>query len=135
MAVDQSPGTADTEELPEDTALASVQSVLADEGFDGQFIAAAEARVLCTGCRSLLAAAWLRADELTRLEGASDPDDMLVVIPLICPVCWQRGTLTMNFGPQVQIEDAAVFSAMHRQPLEGHDGGEPTPGITPGPAV
>jgi hypothetical protein len=35
----------------------------------------------------------------------------------------------MNFGPQVEPEEDAVFSAMHRRPSEGHDA-EPTPGIT-----
>lgn len=128
MTTDRPPSSADAQELPEDTGLSSVQSVLADDGFSGQFIAAAESRILCTRCRSLVSAAWLRADEVTRLEGASDPDDMLVVIPLSCPVCGQQGTLTMNYGPQMEPEEDAVFSAMHRHPSEGHDN-EPTPGI------
>jgi hypothetical protein len=114
--------------LPEDTALASVQGVLSDEGYSGQFIAAAEARVLCTRCRSLLAAAWLGADDVTRLEGASDPADMMVVVPLTCPVCGQRGTLIMSFGPEMGQEEAEVFNAMPRHPHEG-GGDHPTPGI------
>jgi hypothetical protein len=90
MTVEQPPTAEDAYELPEDTALGSVQSVLSADGFDGQFIAVAESRVLCTRCRSLMSAAWLSADEVTRLEGASDPDDMLVVIPVTCPVCGER---------------------------------------------
>lgn len=115
--------------LPEDTALLAVESVLADEGFTGQFIAAPEARVLCTNCRSLIAAAWLRADEVTRLEGASDPADMLVVIPLTCPVCATRGTLIINFGPEMGPEHDMVFSAMRRKPSEG-GGVHAAPGVT-----
>lgn len=129
MTPDQPPSAADTRELHPDRTLSSVQANLAGRGFDGQFIAAGEARVLCTNCRSLVSAAWLSAEDVTRLEGASDPDDMLVVIPLACPVCAQRGTLTMNFGPQMAREEDAVLSAMHRHPSDRH-GAEPTPGGT-----
>jgi hypothetical protein len=124
------PNTSEDEErdLPEDTMLLSVQSVLDEEGYTGQFIASSESRVLCTRCRSLLAAAWLRADDVTRLEGASDPADMMVVVPLTCPVCLQRGTLTMSFGPEMGPEEAEVFNAMPRHPEEGQ-GSQPTPGI------
>jgi hypothetical protein len=118
----------DNPDLPEDTALASVQGVLAGEGYSGQFISSTEARVLCTRCRSLLAAAWLRADDVTRLEGASDPADQMVVIPLTCPVCGQRGTLVMNFGPEMGPEDGDVFNAMPRHPSEGSQG-QSTPGM------
>jgi hypothetical protein len=119
----------DMHQLPEDTSLSTVQGILADEGYAGQFIAVEEARVLCTQCRSLLAASWLRADDVTRLEGASDPADMMVVIPLTCPVCHLRGTLVLSFGPEMSLEEDEVFKAMPRQPQEG-SGGQSTPGMS-----
>lgn len=57
MTTNNTPGRSDNNDPPEDTSLNSVLSALSDEGFSGQFIVASEARVLCSNCRSLVAAA------------------------------------------------------------------------------
>ncbi len=44
-------------------------------------------------------AAAFPIDRVERLEGASDPADMLMVLGGRCPYCGTLGTLTLNFGP------------------------------------
>lgn len=48
--------------------------------------------------------AWSR-----RLEGASDPDDMLHVSALRCPRCGAGGVLVCHFGPEASASEAEVL--------------------------
>jgi hypothetical protein len=48
--------------------------------------------------------------ELRRLEGASDPADMLAVAAIACPACGTRGTLVLTYGPEATAGDDAVLS-------------------------
>ena len=66
---------------------------------------------------------------MTRLEGASDPADQLIVVPLACPVCGARGTFVAHYGPEASLEEADVLAVLSRAPSEA-GGVEPTPGIT-----
>ena len=50
--------------------------------------------------------------ELRRLEGASDPDDMLAIAAIECPNCAHRGSLVLNYGPTATAEDSAVLLAL-----------------------
>jgi hypothetical protein len=77
-------------------------------GFTGQFDAR-EGGVRCLTCRVTTA---VRVDALRRLEGASDPSDMLVVVALRCPHCGTRGTLVLSYGPDATPEDEAVLLAL-----------------------
>ncbi|MEP6625457.1 MAG: hypothetical protein ABJC79_13510 [Acidimicrobiia bacterium] len=47
-----------------------------------------------------------------RLEGASDPADMLAVLALTCPNCATMGTLTLNYGPESTPGEAIVLQAI-----------------------
>lgn len=54
----------------------------------------------------------------TRLEGQSDPDDMVLVVAARCPVCHIGGSVVLGFGPAGSAEDAAIVAqipddAMH----------------------
>ena len=89
--------------------------VLADNdrrGWSTQFVARSEAAIECENCHNSFAAAETSALELRRLEGASDPDDMLAVAAIECPHCGHRGSLVLNFGPTASTEDAAVLLAL-----------------------
>ena len=61
------------------TTLAEVVDAYVRDGFAEGFRAAPGARVTCLSCRSMLQAATLRPVSMRRLEGASDPADMLAV--------------------------------------------------------
>ena len=73
----------------------------------------------------------MTADHSTRLEGASDPADMMMVVPTTCPECGARGSLILHYGPAASAEEADVMAALSRTPAVGSPGSAPTPGIAP----
>ena len=88
------------------------------DGFIGSFTAlpvddADElGRLRCETCSAEFAADAAVVTELSRLEGASDPDDMLAVVALECPRCSTRGALVLNYGPTATPADAAALLAL-----------------------
>jgi hypothetical protein len=125
------PAPATPPNQPTDTPMERVVERLDAEGFDGQFRSVEGGAVQCLTCRVVSAAGDLRMDDVTRLEGVSDPADMAVVLPLRCPACGTRGTLVVGYGPNATAEEAEVLRSMSRQPAEGSDcdGDDVTPGI------
>lgn len=101
---------------PTDTPLLAVLRTMADHDFAGQFRAEADGVIRCLTCRETFAADGVSADELTRLEGASDPADMLAVVAVTCPHCRTGGSLVLSYGPLSTAEDVAVLSAFTRDP-------------------
>jgi hypothetical protein len=79
------------------------------QGWSSQFAARAGGIVECESCRHAIPAVDVPVLELRRLEGASDPDDMLAVVAVECPNCGLRGSLVLNYGPTATEEDAAVL--------------------------
>jgi hypothetical protein len=79
------------------------------QGWSSQFAARANGVVECESCHHTMAAADVPVLELRRLEGASDPDDMLAVVAVECANCGLRGSLVLNYGPTATQEDAAVL--------------------------
>jgi hypothetical protein len=51
----------------------------------------------------------LHLERLERLEGASDPDEMLAICAIECPKCGTRGTLVLTYGPESTDEDDQVL--------------------------
>jgi hypothetical protein len=93
---------------------------LGDQGFAGEFAAAEpdgateQGRIVCANCHHVFAADAPGVSEIRRLEGASDPDDMLAVAALTCPNCATRGTLVLNYGPTATVEDSAALAGLGR---------------------
>ncbi len=79
------------------------------EGYRTQMAARPGGYVLCTGCHQETDAAEMQVDGLERTEGASDPDDMLAVFALVCPLCNSQGTLVLGYGPEAGADDAEVL--------------------------
>jgi hypothetical protein len=98
--------------------LLDVLNRLQREGFKGSFTPLESdgmtdgARLRCESCRSVFEAREAVVIELRRLEGASDPDDMLAVVALECPRCATRGSLVVSYGPTATTEEAAVLVAL-----------------------
>ncbi len=82
------------------------------EGYKGQMAARPDGFVLCTGCHQETAAGEMQLDGLERMEGASDPDDMLVVAALVCPICDTHGTIVLGYGPDSDPVDSDVLAAL-----------------------
>lgn len=83
----------------EATTLLDLLGQLDESGFSGQFDERnGEAR--CLACRRTMDPRLLAVRALRRLEGASDPSDMLVVAAVVCPCCGVAGSLILNYGPE-----------------------------------
>jgi hypothetical protein len=119
---------------PTDTTLRSVVDALTDQGYTGQFAARPGGRVECLVCRADAPAHRYHADEVTRLEGVSDPDDMVMVAPLRCRSCGALGTLVLGYGPEASEDDSDVLVALERTPSapidpQRSDSPTPAPGL------
>jgi hypothetical protein len=85
-------------------------------GWSSQFAARAGGSIECESCHHVVDAGDAPVLELRRLEGASDPDDMLAVVAVECPNCGLRGSLVLNYGPTATEEDAAVLLGLGDAP-------------------
>jgi len=72
-----------------------------------------QAMLRCSACEGVSAAGDVERAWTARLEGASDPADMLHVSALRCRRCGSGGVLIMNFGP---ISDPAQLDVLHHLP-------------------
>ena len=86
------------------------------EGFGGQLATRAGGQIECLTCRRVDSATRYHVQTLRRLEGASDPDDMLAVAAVVCPQCSAGATLLLNYGPSATPEDSAVLQSLERPP-------------------
>jgi hypothetical protein len=94
-----------TDEATLTTVLASYESA----GFDAQFAATDEGQVHCYSCASNTAPERVELHSLRRLEGASDPADMLAVAAISCPACAAKGVLVLNYGPDTTPGESEVL--------------------------
>ena len=49
-----------------------------------------------------------------RLEGASDPDDLALVVATNCPICGAPATLVLSYGPHASDQDSDIVLALRR---------------------
>jgi hypothetical protein len=98
---------------PTDTPLRDVSESVAG-GAEGQFRATEGSRIQCLTCREEAPAEAYHAEHAARLEGASDPADMVMVVPVTCPNCGAQGSMVLGYGPNASAEDADALSAMER---------------------
>jgi hypothetical protein len=106
----RAPGGASPDGEPQ--TLATIVEALEGDGFTGQFGVREGSTVACFTCREESPAALLSVETLRRVEGQSDPDDMLAVVPLTCPRCGAKGTLVLHYGPESTPEEADVLLAL-----------------------
>lgn len=121
-------------EMPTDTPLLRILRELEAEGKGGQFQSLPGGMVKCLTCGAQVDAKEIAADDVTRLEGVSDPDDMLMVVPARCPTCATQGALVLHYGPDSSPEDADVLVRLDRDDPQEGDAGRPTPGYGPAPS-
>ncbi|MEY2461129.1 MAG: hypothetical protein QOG30_2959 [Acidimicrobiaceae bacterium] len=97
--------------VPSDnTTLLEVLDELAAKGFGGSMWVTETGKLRCEGCHAEFEPSELIVRELRRLEGASDPDDMLAVVALECPVCGMKGTAVLHFGPEATAEEMEALT-------------------------
>jgi hypothetical protein len=109
--------------VPSDnTTMVDVVRAFERAGFDGDVVLHDDGTVGCGSCGGTVAPQDLEVHALRRLEGASDPGDMVAVVAIACPVCGQRGTLVIPFGPEGSAGEAEFLQhlqderGLHEQP-------------------
>ena len=117
-----------TPSLPEDSSLAAILDDFQAAGFTTD-LSATDAGVACGTCRSVSPAGQLLVHRLRRLEGASDPADMLAVVGATCPGCRCDGTLVLAYAPGGDPAHADVLAGLHVP--EAADAVGPAPGEVP----
>jgi hypothetical protein len=83
-----------------------------EAGYLTQFAPRDGALVRCFACHSDSHAEDVVLDMIKRTEGASDPDDMVAIGAVRCPLCSARGTLILKYGPDSDLEDEQVLKAL-----------------------
>ena len=96
------------------TTLVEVLQELADRGFAATMWVAADGKLRCEGCDAEIEPSAVVVHEFRRMEGASDPDDMLVVAAVECPLCGTKATIVLHYGPQSSPEDMEVLRHLER---------------------
>lgn len=89
---------------------------LAERGWAEQATPLEGALVRCENCGQTTPADEIAVDELCRVEGASDPDDMAIVAAFACPRCDTHDTLVLKYGPDASAADADVLTALATPP-------------------
>ncbi|HEY5875990.1 MAG TPA: hypothetical protein VIT64_11835 [Ilumatobacteraceae bacterium] len=91
----------------DNTTLTEVLAAYAAEGFDAEFeLVDGSGDLHCSTCGSTLVAEQVPLHSIRRLEGASDPDDMLAVCAVTCRNCAAQGAVVVRYGPGATIEEA-----------------------------
>ncbi|HUF99318.1 MAG TPA: hypothetical protein VMM60_14410 [Ilumatobacter sp.] len=96
------------------TTLTDVIDGYRDAGYTADFGTAADGQVLCDTCETLSTAASLAVASFRRMEGASDPDDMMAIVAITCPACGAEGTLVLGYGPTSSAFDTEVLQHLNQ---------------------
>ena len=64
--------------------------------------------------REFAADGWTTSDigAMHRVEGASDPSDMQLVVGMTCPVCLTSGVVVLGYGPAASELDQQFLAAL-----------------------
>ena len=92
----------------DNTTLASILAGLEAEGFAANLTPAPGGHLRCGRCGEVSDAAAFDVASIRRMEGASEPDEMLSVVAAICPRCAAWGVVVLGYGPMASEDDAAV---------------------------
>jgi hypothetical protein len=97
---------------PGDVPMTDVLDAYAEGGFVSSFGVTDESALECHECGTVSVPAEVSMSSLRRLEGASDPDDMVAVVAITCPSCGAQGTAVLGFGPMATLQDSEVLKGL-----------------------
>jgi hypothetical protein len=104
----------------DNTDLLAVLERYAAAGYAAHLLVTDDGLVECTVCGTRSRPEDVSAGEIRRLEGASDPDDMMAVVKVECPACGARGALVMGYGPNASPGEAAAAPGFRTGPVGNH---------------
>ncbi len=97
----------------DNTTLVSVLHTLRQDGFTSDLQSVGDqGDVSCGSCGTGSPADTFTDLTERRLEGASDPDDMMLIVAGRCPACSVGGVLTLTYGPAAGEADTAVIARL-----------------------
>ncbi len=93
--------------------------LLRSEGYDDSIEVSAKG-IWCAGCNQNHAVTGVVQERIYRFEGASNPDDMSIVVGLRSRICGRTGIVVSAFGPDA---DPRLFEILNQIPIElsAHD--------------
>ncbi|HEY0521318.1 MAG TPA: hypothetical protein VGC84_17645 [Ilumatobacteraceae bacterium] len=92
---------------------AEAVELLRAEGYDDS-IEVSSAGIWCRGCNRFHPVTGVRQERIYRFEGASNPDDMSIVVGLRCQTCGRTGIVVSAYGPGA---DPALFDILNQIPI------------------
>lgn len=116
----------------EGTTLTEVLAAYAAGGFSSSFTVTQESLLECHTCSETSAPSEVEMSSLRRMEGESDPDDMMAVAAITCPKCQAQGTVLLGFGPTATAEDSDVLGALRDSRHDDAAPGNSAPGEAAG---
>ena len=96
----------------DNTTLQAVLERFESDGYVGQMLVTREGALRCTACGTTHDAGSVHAEQLRRMEGTSDPADMLAVVGTTCPGCGGKATLVLGYGPEASAEEADTLALL-----------------------
>jgi hypothetical protein len=114
------------------TTLTAVLADYESAGYLGQLLLAEES-VSCTRCGASSRLDEVELHSLRRLEGASDPADMVAVLAVACPACRECATLVVRYGPEASRAEAELLRRSRdlrpASDIPGHAAPHEVPGV------
>ena len=92
--------------------LQNVLNGFAADGYDGEADTVEGGSIRWSRCGHEAPAADAEVTGVRRMEGASDPADMLAVYGVTCPVCGDKAALVLTYGPEATPADGDVLLAL-----------------------
>jgi hypothetical protein len=92
-------------------SLGEVTAGLEQAGYREQVVALEGGEVRIASTRATLPAGDVAVERVYRLEGASDPGDLMLVAAVALPGD-DKGTLVLHYGPTASAADQDVLSAL-----------------------
>lgn len=102
------------------TAVAELNE-LREQGYGADFVVQEGGAIRCTSCRTLEQPGEIEVDVFRRLEGASDPDDMSVILALTCRECGTKGVVMVGYGPNASPDEGDLLLAIDTPEDDGTD--------------
>ena len=101
------------------SGVAEAVEVLRAEGYGDSIEVSAEG-IWCEGCQQHHAVTGVVQERIYRFEGASNPDDMSIVVGLRCQICGRTGIVVSAYGPDA---DPHLFDILNQIPIKpgAHD--------------
>lgn len=116
----------------DESTITDVLEGYAQGGFASSFVVTDDSELECVECGTESPASRVSMSSLRRLEGASDPSDMLAVVALTCPSCGSQGTVVLGFGPMATPQDSDVLKGLRDDRADNAAPGNSAHGETTG---